>query len=266
MAGSVLEHLGLRTVVIGTPHRSLTYVTLDDDGLMPGGLSVTPDGVKALRQALAATAPGKQIPFWLGSLVLPPNTDLSLRPRSVDPDQVALLALGLRGTPSARAGLPGHPDVRLLAAHLVEGLSHRPSRERALASLVGVGAGTTPAGDDVIVGVLAGLLLAGRARDHAVVSASLPPLLPRTTRASRHFLGWAMRGQFASPVLGLGEALGGAADLTTATTRLRRWGASSGVDLMHGLVAALPDGRSSGSDLPISDPISVPISDLRRAS
>ena len=253
VAGSVLEHVGPRSVVLGTPHRRLTYVTLDHDGLMPGGLSVTPDGFEALRQSLAATALGKQIPSWLGSLELPPRTDLSLTSRAVDPGQVALLVRGLSGLPSARTGLPGDPEVRLLAGQLVQSLARAGSRERALATLIGVGAGTTPAGDDLIVGVMAGLILTGRTRDHAVVSRLLPPLLPRTTRASRHFLGWAMRGQFATPVLRLCEALGGTADLTTAMTRLRRWGASSGVDLMHGLAAALADRRSGGSDLPIND-------------
>lgn len=248
-AGTVLEYAGPRTVVVSAPGHGLTYVTLDHHGLMPGGVTVTPAGFQALRRMLAGTVPGQRIPSWFVGLGRP-DTDLTLGPRMIDAGQVALLGRRLAEMPVTGSGPVDAQGVRRGARRLVDRLSGGFDCERELTSLIGVGPGTTPTGDDVVVGVLAGLRLTGRTREQTRLTASLWPLLARTTRASRHFLAWAMRGQFATPVRGLGEALGAGTDLAAAMARMRHWGATSGVDLMHGLAAALTDSHARPAQLP----------------
>lgn len=251
-AGTVLEYAGPRTVVVSAPGHGLTYVTLDHHGLMPGGVTVTPAGFQALRRMLAGTAPGQRIPSWFGGFGKP-DTDLTLGPRLIDVGQVALLSDMLAEIPAAGSGPGDAQGVRRRARRLVDRLNGGFHGEQELRSLIGVGPGTTPTGDDVVVGVLAGLRLSGRTREQARLTAALWPLLARTTRASRHFLAWAMRGQFATPVRGLGDALGAGTDLAAAITRMRHWGATSGVDLMYGLAAVLTD--SHASPAPLASPV-----------
>ena len=84
---------------------------------------------------------------------------------------------------------------------------------RELASLVGLGAGLTPSGDDALVGALAALDVisecspVARPLRRALVEALPVPLEPRTTRLSAQMLRAAADGLYAEPVLALLDAL-----------------------------------------------------------
>lgn len=110
---------------------------------------------------------------------------------------------------------------------------------------VGHGPGLTPAGDDVLVGVLTVLSsgAAGEAGARALsrLVASLMPQLEATTDLSRHLIRQAARGLPGGALQALGQALfeGSRGDrLTRALDCVLATGATSGADACLGLAAA----------------------------
>lgn len=136
---------------------------------------------------------------------------------------------------SARLAAPCDAVVRALA----EG--DRDALVPAVRALVGAGPGSTPSGDDALVGVLTVLDRAGMRDSHAMLATAVLPMLDRTTPLGAHHLGLACRGQAGERLLALVDAaLGG--DLRPDDERLdavRRSGANSGNDALVGVAAAL---------------------------
>ena len=113
--------------------------------------------------------------------------------------------------------------------------------EDAVRRTIGCGPGLTPAGDDVLVGILAVLTAAGREPVAARLRAALAPALPATSEISRALLGQASRGHVSRPVRELaGTVLSGRAAAASAQARaaVLATGATSGGDTCAGLVAA----------------------------
>jgi hypothetical protein len=120
---------------------------------------------------------------------------------------------------------------------------------RGSASLVGLGVGLTPSGDDVLVGALAALDLVSECSPAAMplrreLVAALPvPLEARTTRLSAQMLRAAADGLYAEPVLDLLHALAGEgaspAHVEHTAAALARLGHRSGRDMLLGIAAAL---------------------------
>ncbi|MDR0945016.1 MAG: DUF2877 domain-containing protein [Bifidobacteriaceae bacterium] len=154
-----------------------------------------------------------------------------------------------------RSGIGHHPVNLPPSASPRSGIGHLPAGgpsplTGALTALIGAGPGTTPTGDDVIAGYLAGARAAGRRAAARRLAAALPPLLDRTTAASRHELRAAAAGRFSEPLLALAARLtrprtGRAPDLEPLLTRLGTWGATSGRDQAWGLILGLT-GRAPG--------------------
>lgn len=156
------------------------------------------------------------------------------------PQAVARIAATAR---SADTGVPDEP-----VAEFREALdAGDPSRLRsAVRALVGLGHGSTPGGDDVLAGTLAGLLatrrdvLAGQ-----IAAAALPDLTTRTPLMSADLLRLAAAGHVcteADAVLRAADAVGhgaAAADLDRALATLLAVGATSGADLATGLAIGL---------------------------
>jgi hypothetical protein len=120
----------------------------------------------------------------------------------------------------------------------------------ALRRMVGAGPGTTPSGDDIIVGVLAALNSLGLRENAAALSRQVAPLLSTTTVASRHYLKAAARGRFGEHVHQILDSLAAGAPAERTIGEAGRWGATSGVDLLIGLVSTLAtfvNNRSSES-------------------
>jgi hypothetical protein len=111
-----------------------------------------------------------------------------------------------------------------------------------LRALLGRGAGSTPAGDDVVIGALAhAWLTRGAAAPLVVALRSLEPELPAlTTALGATYLRAAVRGEFGSHLVAWARALP-RASAERALGRARRvasHGATSGYDTLAGFVAA----------------------------
>ena len=128
--------------------------------------------------------------------------------------------------------------------------------------LIGWGEGLTPAGDDVLAGLLAALDgLAGtdaeRRRFRETLGAACIARLARTTPISAHLLRLAAGGHHAEPVLGLRDALLGADEsrrVDAALERVLAIGATSGAATASGVLAGvrawLPDATPAGRHRP----------------
>lgn len=109
------------------------------------------------------------------------------------------------------------------------------------ASLIGLGAGLTPAGDDFNVGVLAvsWYLESARSRElRGALSREAGRLARGTTDVSRAFLLSAAAGEFSSPLLGLFEPGADGEALTGAVRAAMAVGHSSGLDTLCGVLLA----------------------------
>ena len=163
------------------------------------------------------------------------------------------LRLRLRALPSAARLLARHADATGPGGPFEPALAAALERfrgggdVRGLASLVGVGEGLTPSGDDVLVGVLAGL---DAAREVSGAAAALRQRLcaelergtSRTTRLAAQMLDAAAAGFYAEPVLELLQTLAlpkpGTKALERAVTALLAIGHRSGADTLRGINSA----------------------------
>jgi hypothetical protein len=236
--------------LLATRSGTLVPVTAGPTSLVPGGLCV-PD-----RAALAPVLAG-----WSALSDRSGHAAIDLRAWHAAATAVELripTAAHARITAAQLAELDlGLPDQRpggfaaaRRAAELARGALDAPGELGAcVAATVGAGIGTTPAGDDVICGVLAGLDLLGRAGAHGRLGAAVTPLLAATTRTSRHLLAAAVTGRYTEALIALTAALVSAAApaVRAALGVLRRWGASSGLDQATGLAAAIRAAMLAGA-------------------
>ncbi|GAB4459356.1 MAG: hypothetical protein Kow0070_14220 [Anaerolineales bacterium] len=117
----------------------------------------------------------------------------------------------------------------------------------ALNALIGLGAGLTPSGDDLLVGFLAGLWCsvaedAERLAFLAKLGEAVSALSARTNDISRTYLLHAARGKVSSRLLALAEALSRgeeSARLLAAAEAAMQTGHTSGMDAVTGLLAGL---------------------------
>jgi len=124
--------------------------------------------------------------------------------------------------------------------------SDRGSAVAAGLSLLGLGPGLTPSGDDALVGFLgAWRWLSPRALDDDIRSAMLGALVDRapsgTTPVSAEFFHHLLHDRVSEPLVQLFEALiaGPRHDIQRAADRIAAWGASSGLDTLAGVHALL---------------------------
>jgi uncharacterized protein DUF2877 len=147
------------------------------------------------------------------------------------------------------AGVGGPaPGLAERAEDLRGWLLGRPETPPAvLARLIGFGPGLTPAGDDLLVGLMSVLYRAGaglaRAQTaRATLARELRRQAHRSTDVGAHYLRLAADGHFGEPLLDLVDALVGGHGRAVVLARTRdalRVGASSGADAVGGILLGL---------------------------
>jgi hypothetical protein len=175
---------------------------------------------------------------------------------------------------AVRAILPAWPDAADPAAGrlrtgreaLASVLAGTGDLAGTVRSLVGLGAGLTPAGDDLLAGAMAGLVVFGTALQRPDTSTLAVRMgqevvahATATTPLAADLAEHAARGALVQPAADLCRAIADQrpdADsaLTPAVERLLRLGHTSGRDLAEGLLlgASTAQSRSSGQDTPSS--------------
>jgi hypothetical protein len=246
--GLSVVYVGQEAALLATRSGTLVPVTTGRAGLVPGGLGV-PDRsalppVLVRWSELVADHPVATIDLraWHGAATAVELRIPAAARAGITAAQLADLDRGLPAAPPCAAGFATAGRAAELARSAVEARSGE--LDVCVAATIGAGIGTTPAGDDVICGVLAGLDLLGLEGAHGRLGTAVTPLLTATTRTSRHLLAAAVAGRYTERVIGLAAAL---ASTSTAAVRdalalLGRWGASSGLDQATGFAAAIRAG------------------------
>lgn len=141
---------------------------------------------------------------------------------------------------------PGRQRIEVGLEKLKKALRQASERQAAAAAeeLAGLGVGQTPAGDDVLVGVLYGIWLSPLARNRRRVlsRAIVAAAAPRTTTWSARWLEAASRGEAAEPWHDLVAVLSDDSShvaATTAVDRIRAMGHTSGIWALSGFATAL---------------------------
>jgi hypothetical protein len=253
-------HVGHSALVLGAG-RDLVPVTAPDRWLVPGGFQVTGQedwaALHDLTRRAAAMGWTVTCAAWLDAaapcdLTVATAQRLAVQGRAVQGRAVQGRATQDRAvqgraawladwSTTSPAGVPASLDEarRPLLALAAHALAEAPG---ALGRLVGAGPGTTPTGDDLVVGLLAGLRATGDLPRARRLGEDVLGLLERTTRASRHELAAAADGRFGEALLDVVTALTAptarAGELASAAARLATWGASSGRDQAHGAALA----------------------------
>jgi hypothetical protein len=198
----------------------------------------SPPGPLHLRvEPLPHVAPGDGCRLMGGRLrVGQDGIDLHAVPRW-RPAPIGRPLLGVALPHSSRSALAGERDlVRAVATSLragdLDGVAH---------SLGGLGPGLTPAGDDVLAGIV--LTLHASGVDEARLRTAVERVV--TSDLARAYLRWAARGQSIAPAHEVLHALttGDVEDVAATSSALCSHGASSGADLLLGIdlaVASLP--------------------------
>jgi hypothetical protein len=114
---------------------------------------------------------------------------------------------------------------------------------------VGLGSGFTPAGDDFLTGFVGayGYLASGDDLREQVF-AKMAPVIRRTTLPSFFMLKGALRGSLPEPLAGLLRMLGSSPreDVAAALRSLTRAGATSGEDMLAGIITYLAGRAGTG--------------------
>ena len=158
-----------------------------------------------------------------------------------------LAALGGDEPPGQRAGGAGLSAIAAgCLLGIADGLRHGDPdcAVSAASGLIGLGLGATPSGDDLLVGLAAGLAVTGRRAARRFAGGTASAARGRTTLLATAFLQHAARLEFSERVQRaaldiLGEDATAMRDAVRATLA---WGASSGADLLVGLLFGMaPD-------------------------
>ncbi len=114
-------------------------------------------------------------------------------------------------------------------------------------SLIGLGPGATPSGDDLLVGLLAGMAATRHPQASSLAWRVAIRAPGRTTALSEQFLADAGRLRFSERVHNIATAVlaGRPAELGAAIDATLAWGASSGADLLVGLLIGIDADRAA---------------------
>jgi hypothetical protein len=168
-----------------------------------------------------------------------PSTAPALLPEGVRELRTALYGEGMSPSSFALPGLPAGPSGPLAA---LRGAVRRADLDAALRTairLVGLGPGLTPAGDDVLAGTVAGLVLLGHPEAARFGTAVHALAAGRTTELSRALLRHAAAGRVSGEFAAVLRGLVGDGALTPALTALLATGSTSGRALAQGLCTAI---------------------------
>jgi len=174
------------------------------------------------------------------------------------PQARSLVAAAVRARPGSRDGLgdlidrDGHASLRPVARLAAPRLKRLTAALRdadpsaagmAAESLVGLGPGLTPSGDDVLIGVAAVITATATpcTLDATFLRRAVHTSSTRTTTVSATFLRHAAAGEFSGALHGLMAALIGPdpSDMAATIERSVAYGATSGADTLVGVLMAL---------------------------
>src|SRR5689334_13701985 len=168
-----------------------------------------------------------------------PSGRPALLPEGVRQLRTALYGEGVPHSAFTLPGLPTGPGGPLAA---LRGAVRRADLDAALRTasrLIGLGPGLTPAGDDVMAGTMAGLVLLGHPAAERFAAGVYSLAAGRTTDLSRALLRHAASGRVSGEYAAVLQGLVGERPLTPAIAGLLATGSTSGRAMALGLCTAI---------------------------
>jgi len=168
-----------------------------------------------------------------------PSRHPALLPEGVRQLRTSLYGDGVPHSAFTLPGLPVGPGGPLAA---LRGAVRRADLDAALRTatrLIGLGPGLTPAGDDVMAGTIAGLVLLGHPAAERFAAAVYSLAAGRTTELSRALLRHAAAGEVSAEYAGVLHGLVGERPLRPAISTLLATGSTSGRAMALGLCTAI---------------------------
>jgi hypothetical protein len=168
-----------------------------------------------------------------------PTARPALLPEGVRQLRAAVYGDGVPHSAFCLPGLPSGPSGPLAA---LRGAVRRADLDAALRTatrLIGLGPGLTPAGDDVMAGTMAGLVLLGHPAAERFAAAVSALAAGRTTELSRSLLRHAAAGRVSAEYAAVLHGLVGERPLGPAIDGLLATGATSGRAMALGLCTAI---------------------------
>jgi len=232
-----VAHTGKSTVVL-RPYETQEddlIVTTGEVGLMPGGIHYPREVFELWRSRIQGT----RVTFRSDnrSLEMIELVNLQLGIARIDHDSLLLAVHVLNGLRSREGGVTSIESARAVAFQAFDRLTDELADS--IRQLVGCGEGSTPAGDDLLVGVCAALRSRGHLAEAMLIASMACDIAHRTTRASRLYLRAAEEGRFAERVHLLAGSFTHQADAAKIMKSIQGWGANSGVDLATGMLGGL---------------------------
>jgi len=226
-----VHHVGRRAVRFVAADSVVATITAPGVGLSPIGVQVAtaPDFAAVTQVALRTTGP----------ITLVADVDaVDLRLAAASTTVAALAALRDPLETWADGLDAEHARLHALGAQLSHALAADAPVDGLVLALVGAGPGATPAGDDVLVGLMAALVRSGQSHAARRLSSAVRPLLHRTTAVSRTLLVAAGEQEFAGYVHTLAHAAADARLVPDALRELAAVGATSGFDTALGFCSS----------------------------
>lgn len=231
-------YIGHRTIVLRVTG-ALAPVTTPGAGVMPNGVELCERSDFDSMRGMLHPGDAVDLAEWRRRSPLDATAvDLTIAHGPVSPLAVARLQSAVAAAP-VPAGMAGRMAAALRASAplLASAVADDADTELLLASLIGAGPGTTPTGDDIVLGFLAALRASGDADRALALGRSIHPLLSRTTETARYFLRHAMQGRFAEHVHDAVTSVRSPERVDAVVADAAHWGATSGTDLLAGLTA-----------------------------
>lgn len=206
---------------------SIQTITFNRDGLIYGNHTVTKDNVQLSEHHLILTMDqyGKLIDHQLHRLIQ---------------EIQALLKVYW-----SQYSNPFHLIFKRKLENLQQALDGSSVLLTAIESLIGFGYGLTPTGDDILCGLLVGLLFSHQWDLFGRVSFVLRELLSgkdRTSIISKQFLKYATEGMFIEPIVNLYQHLSLNQPINHLLNQIYEMGHTSGSDFLYGITIGLKRG------------------------
>lgn len=201
-------------------------------------------------------APGMAVASAPGGLAVPEaGIHILLDGAAVEPSAFGTLAIASSQRVAGAARLAGElvepreqgtafeRELRSRLAATIAALRRRDDGAAVVEgrSLVGLGVGLTPSGDDILVGLAAVLVATRDPRAQTLAAAWSRDASTRTTAVGAAYLAHAARAEFSAALRRVVAAIVGGDDdeVRASVATLVAWGATSGADTLRGVLAGL---------------------------
>lgn len=209
--------------------------------LRAGDLAVELDGARAWSARLPAWPPAGVRLDWLAHFLDRHGVagGIRPRPRPANAFEAETARRLCRGTEALQSALRARDTAAV---------------RRAAAELIGLGPGLTPAGDDYVLGLLTAFALRGpgAAAEREALAGVIADSADRTNAISHAALAHAARGRVRQSIVDLATALAerDRATIPFRADRVLAIGATSGTDILTGLLAGLTPTTHEGQPCP----------------